>query len=63
MDMNVAETLARWPEVIPVFIRHRMACVGCNLSAFETLGDAARTYGLQPEAFLEEVHRTIRPVA
>jgi len=32
-----------------------MACVGCSLSRFQRIRDAAGTYGLDLAAFLEEL--------
>jgi hybrid cluster-associated redox disulfide protein len=59
LHMNVADLLVDWPQVIPVFLQHRMACVGCSMSGFETVGDAARIYGLSPDSFLVELHHAI----
>jgi hybrid cluster-associated redox disulfide protein len=59
LQMNVADLMNEWPQVIPVFLRHHMACVGCSMSAFETLGDAATIYGMTPQAFLDELTRAI----
>lgn len=28
-DLPLADLMTRWPQTIPVFIRHRMLCVGC----------------------------------
>ncbi len=58
-DLSVADVLARWPETIPVFLRHGMACVGCNMSAFETIASAAAVYGLDADSFLGELQQTI----
>ena len=60
-QLMVADVLARWPEVIPVFIHHRMACVGCSMAAFETLGDALSIYGLEAEAFFIQLEKAIQP--
>ncbi len=52
-NMTVAELLEQWPA-----LRERlctsggMACAGCELSAFETLADAARVYGVEEGRFL-----------
>lgn len=61
LDKNVADLLNEWPQLIPVFLQHRMACVGCSMSAFETLSDAAKIYGIDPETFFDELHQVIRP--
>lgn len=58
-DLTVAEVLARWPQTIPVFIRHRMACVGCTIAPFETLIEVADIYQLELDSFLQELQQTI----
>lgn len=63
LQMNVVDVLNEWPEVIPVFLRHQMACVGCSMSSFETLGSAAKIYGIVPETFLDELHQALTPPA
>lgn len=60
-QMSVADVLERWPELIPTFLEHRMACVGCSMAAFETLQDAARIYSLHPARFLEELETSLPP--
>jgi hybrid cluster-associated redox disulfide protein len=52
---SVADLLARNPQVIPVFIKHHMSCVGCSMSAFETLEDAARIYAVPLDVFMSEL--------
>ena len=55
LQMNVGELMTRWPEVIPVFIRHRFSCVGCSMSRFDTLNDVATNYHIDPERLLNEL--------
>ena len=57
--LTVAEVVARWPHTIPVFMHHRMACVGCAIAAFETLAEVAEIYGLELSCFLSELEQII----
>ena len=59
-DLIVADVLAHWPQTIPVFLRRRMACVGCPIAPFETLAEVAVIYGLNLDHFLNELARTIQ---
>lgn len=61
LNMTVFDLLNIFPQVIPVFIRHRMSCVGCSMSSFETLQDAAKIYGISPEGFLCELNEALPP--
>lgn len=53
----MAEILSFRPGAFRVFLRNGMACVGCCLAAFETIGDAAREYGLDARRLLREIER------
>jgi hybrid cluster-associated redox disulfide protein len=44
-ELTVTSVLSRWPQTIPIFLRHRMACVGCPIAPFETLTDVAAIFG------------------
>jgi hybrid cluster-associated redox disulfide protein len=57
--LTVVEVLARWPQTIPVFIRHRMACVGCAMAPFETLAEVAAIYRLDLNCFLNELQQAV----
>lgn len=54
-DLPLADLMTQWPETIPVFIRHKMLCVGCPVSPFHTVADACAAYHLNEEVFLSEL--------
>ena len=58
--MTISEILDHWPEIIPIFLNHRMACVGCSLADFMTLEDALDIYHLNKESFIEEIENAIQ---
>lgn len=53
--MSMAELLERLPQAAPLLMRRQMACVGCGMSRFDTLEDAAAIYGLRLEDLLTEL--------
>ena len=57
--MVVGELMTQWPDAVPVFIRHRMACPGCVMAPFMTVREAAHEYGLDPEALAGELAQAI----
>ena len=59
-DLVVADVLERWPETIPVFLRHQMGCVGCALAPFDTVLDAATIYHIGVEVFVSELHAAVQ---
>lgn len=58
-DMPLAELMTRWPQTVPVFMRHRMLCVGCLISPFHTRLDACTEYHLNEDDFIAELRRAI----
>jgi len=57
---TVEETLERFPLVAAVFVQRGMACVGCVMAPFDTLDDAARSYGQDADTFLAELDAAAR---
>lgn len=59
LQVAVAELFERYPETIPVFLVHRMACPGCAMSVFETVGQAIAIYRLDSQQFMTELIKTM----
>ncbi|SMY06364.1 DUF1858 domain-containing protein [Flavimaricola marinus] len=58
-DLSLAEVMTYWPETVPVFLRHRMLCVGCLIGPFHTIDDACTEYHLDQESFLSELFSAV----
>lgn len=54
-ELTVEETLQRWPQTARVFLRRRMACVGCPIAPFETLGEVSEIYQVDATQLLQEL--------
>lgn len=59
-EMVISELLRRWPQAIPVFQKHKMACVGCSMSDFETVSSAAEIYHLSLGCLLDELQEAVQ---
>lgn len=58
LEMTVAEILEHWPTCAVVINEWGMACVGCQLSIFETLAGAAEIYGVDAAELLAALWAT-----
>ena len=56
-DQTIEEILSEQPAAARVFLRRRMACVGCGMSRFDTLGEAARIYGVLEAELVGDIER------
>ena len=54
-DQTVGAIMQRWPGTIAVFLRHRMACVGCPMAWFDTLADVGAEYAVPLAVLLDEL--------
>ncbi len=59
-ESTVAELIRSSPRAGTAFLRRRMACVGCAMAPFDTLGEAAAVYGIDLEAFIAELESLTR---
>ena len=59
-EQTVEQTLDQFPVLAAVFVRRGMACVGCAMAPFDTLAEAARSYGQVADAFLAELDGAAR---
>lgn len=61
LDILVADLLKRYPDAAEVFLAYRMSCLGCEMSGFETLGDALRIYHIPAGDFLSALSARLGP--
>jgi len=59
LSMTVGEVQNRWPQTIPVFLKHHMSCVGCAMSIFDSVEDVVRVYQLPLDNFIDELIEAI----
>lgn len=56
-NMNIKEVLEKHPEVVPVFQKYNMGCIGCIAASFEKIKDIAAVHGVDVKQFLEELNK------
>lgn len=59
-DLIVADVLKAWPQTIPVFLGHKLGCIGCAMAGFDTLQDIVRIYQLPADQFLDELEKAVQ---
>jgi len=50
LDWSVGEIMAEWPQTIRVFLDSGLHCVGCPISPFHSLAEAAAEHGQKFES-------------
>jgi len=59
-DRTIEEILAQQPRAARVLLRRKMACIGCSMARFDTLREAARSYGIPEAELFEDIARLER---
>lgn len=58
-EMNIREVIEKHPEVIPIFQKYNMGCIGCIAASFEKLSDIASVHGVDVKTFVNDLNEAI----
>ena len=58
-DMNIREVLEKYPQVVPIFQKYNMGCVGCIAASFEKIEDIAGVHGVDVKAFVDDLNNAL----
>jgi hybrid cluster-associated redox disulfide protein len=59
-DMNIKDVISKHPEVVPVFAKHNMGCIGCIAASFEKISDIAQVHGINVDLFVDELNKAMK---
>ncbi|CAG0996567.1 hypothetical protein METP3_03000 [Methanosarcinales archaeon] len=58
-DIKIEEVVTQYPETMMVFMKHGLHCVGCHVSAFESIEDGAMAHGINVDALVADLNKVI----
>ncbi len=58
-DNKIEEVVTQYPETMMVFMKHGLHCVGCHVSAFESIEEGAMAHGIDVDALVDDLNRVI----
>ena len=58
-DIKIEEVVKQYPETMMVFMKHGLHCVGCHVSAFESVEDGAMAHGINVDALVADLNKVI----
>lgn len=58
-DMNIKEVIEKHPEVVTVFQKYNMGCIGCIAASFEKLSDIASVHGVDVKKFVDDLNEAV----
>lgn len=58
-DMTFKEVLDMGPEVVQVFVKYSMGCVGCAAAKFESIEQGAKAHGINLDDLLRDLNAAV----
>lgn len=58
-EMNILETVQKYPDVYKVFAKYGLGCIGCMVAAGETLAEGIGAHGLDVDVVVKEMNDLI----
>ena len=58
-NMNISEVIENYPELISVFQKYNMGCIGCIAASFEKISDIASVHGVDVKKFVKELNEAL----
>lgn len=58
-DITIEEVVTKHPETMMVFMKHGLHCVGCHVSAFESIEQGAMAHGIDVNALVTDLNKVV----
>lgn len=58
-EMTVDEVLSRYPQTVRTFFKYGLHCVGCHISAYDSIAEGARSHSVAVDVLLDELNRAV----
>ena len=57
--MVIQEVIEKHPEVVSVFQKYNMGCIGCIAASYEKISDIATVHGVDVKKFVEDLNNKL----
>ena len=58
-ESTIDEVVKQYPETIMVFMKHGLHCVGCHVSAFESIEEGAMAHGIDVDMLVADLDKIV----
>ncbi len=56
-ENTIEEVVTKYPESVMVFMKHGLHCIGCHVSAFESVEEGAMAHGIDVDALVADLNK------
>ena len=58
-EMSITDIVFDFPEVVPVFMKHGLGCIGCMAAQYESLSQGAEVHGIDADLLVADLNAAI----
>lgn len=58
-DMMLGEAIEKYPDTAKVMFKHGLHCIGCHVSAYETIEQGAMAHGIDVGKLLDDMNKAL----
>ena len=59
-NMTFAEVMKKYPNLVPIFLKYGLSCIGCPFAAQETIEQGCIGHGISTKELLDELNNQIQ---
>lgn len=59
-DMLISEIVSKHPELLEIFFKNGLFCVGCHQAGLETLEQACQVHGINTNNILKQLNQKLK---
>jgi hybrid cluster-associated redox disulfide protein len=55
-DMGIQDVVDKFPQLVPVFFKYGLGCLGCAAARFESIEQGAMAHGIDVDALMKDLN-------
>ena len=58
-DMGIQDVVDKYPQLVPVFFKYGLGCLGCAAARFESIEQGAMAHGIDADALVADLNKAL----
>ena len=58
-DMGIQDVVDKYPQLVPVFFKYGLGCLGCAAARFESIEQGAMAHGIDVDALISDLNKAL----
>lgn len=58
-DMGIQDVVDKYPQLVPVFFKFGLGCLGCAAARFESIEQGAMAHGIDVDALINDLNKAM----